>query len=90
MRTSVHDQVKIFNQITLNIFHKFITKKTIFYDDRHPPWMNEKIKSMIKKEDVFYRRHRKSIDFDCTTLDVVTQKQTKIFAISTIGVSKNY
>ena len=58
------------------------------YDDRDYPWTNEQIKSLIERENAFYRRQTKSIDFDYTTLDPMTQKQSKIFARSAVSVSE--
>ena len=43
----IHELLEILNQKILNIFHNFISNKTIFRGDRDPPWMNEKIKSLI-------------------------------------------
>ena len=71
-RKNVHEPVEIFNQTILNIFHNFIPNKTILCDDRDPPWINEKIKSFIRKKNPVYHSQRKSINFDYTTLDAMT------------------
>ena len=48
---NVHEQVEIFNQTALNIFHNFIPNKTILCYNRHPPCISErKNKSLIKKK----------------------------------------
>ena len=72
MQKNVHEQVKIFNYTILNTFHNFTPNKTILRDDRDPPWMNEKMNSLIKKKNAFYRSQRKSINFHCTNLDTMT------------------
>ena len=64
--------MEIFNQTILNIFHNFIPNKTILCDDRDPPWINEKLKSLIRKKNPVYHSQRKSINFDYTTLDAMT------------------
>lgn len=38
---NVHEQVKIFIQAIINIYHNFIPSKTALYDDRDPLWMND-------------------------------------------------
>ena len=40
---NINEQVTLFNQTILNIFHNFISNKIILYDDRDPSWMNERI-----------------------------------------------
>ena len=47
---NINEQVILFNQTILNIFHNFIPNKVILCDDRDPPWMNERIKYLNKKE----------------------------------------
>ena len=81
LRKKVHEQVEIFNQTMLNIFHNFIPNKTTLCEDRAPPWMNEKIKSLVKKKNAFYCSQRKSINFDYTTLDVTTLEVSNSISI---------
>ena len=48
---NVHEQMQIFNQTILNIFHNFIPNKTILCNNRDPPWISEKKnKLFIKKK----------------------------------------
>ena len=44
--------------------------------------MNEKIKSLIRKKNTFYRSQRKSINFDYTTLDAMTLEVSNAISIS--------
>ena len=44
--------------------------------------MNEKIKALIKKKNAFYRSQRKSINFDCTTLDAMILEVSNAIIIS--------
>ena len=46
----MHEQVELFNKTFLNIFHNFIPNKIILCDDKDPPWMNGKIKNLIKRK----------------------------------------
>ena len=45
---SVHDQVNIFNKTLINVFLNFIPNKTVVFDDKDPPWMNEILENKIK------------------------------------------
>ena len=76
----MHEQVEIFNQAILNDSHIFFPNKTILCDDRVSPWVNEKIKSLIKKK-------RNTINFEYTTLDAITLEV--LYAIS-ISKTKYY
>ena len=78
-RKNVHAQVAIFNQTLLNIFTILFQIK-LLCDDRDLPWMNEKIKSLIKKKNVFYPNQKKFINFDYTTLDAMTLKYQMLYA----------
>ena len=87
MGKNEHEQVETFSQTILNIFHKIIPNKTILCNDRDPPWMNEKIKSLIKKKNTFYCSQRKSFNFDSTTLGAMTLEVSNAISISK---TKNY
>ena len=45
---SVHDQVNIFNKTLINVFLNFIPNKTVVFDDKDPPWMNEILENKVK------------------------------------------
>ena len=55
---NINEQVILFNRTILNIFHNFIPNKIILCDDRDPPWMNEKIKQLIRQK--LYFKNKKS------------------------------
>ena len=57
---NINEQVILFNQTILNIFHNFIPNKIILCDDRDPPWMNEKIKHLINKKKAIFRKQKES------------------------------
>ena len=47
MHKSLNEQGNIFNEIIINVLRHFIPHETVLYDDRDPPWFNNKIKSFI-------------------------------------------
>ena len=40
----------IFNKTILNIMTNFIPHETKIFNDREPPWMNNKVKTMIQQK----------------------------------------
>ena len=69
----MNEQVKLFNKTLLNIFHNFIPNKIILCDDKDPPWMNDKIKKLIKRKNWLFQCQRRSSKLDYTTLNSITQ-----------------
>ena len=57
---NINEQVIFFNRTILNIFHKFIPNKIILCDDRDSPWMNERIKHLIKKKKAVFQKQKQS------------------------------
>ena len=53
---NISEQVILFNRTILNIFHNFIPNKIILCDDRDPPWMNERIKHLIRKKKAIFQK----------------------------------
>ena len=70
---NVHEQVEISNKTLLNIFHNFILNKIILCDDKDPPWMNDKIKDLIKRKNWLFQCQRKSGNLDYASLKYITQ-----------------
>ena len=73
---NLHEQEELFSKTLLNIFHNFIPKKIIVCDDRDSPWMNDKIKKMIKRKNWLFQSQRKYLDFV-----ILKFTQTKIFSL---------
>ena len=60
---NVHQEVEIFNETLLNIFHNYIPK-FILCDDKDPPWINEAIKSLTHRKNSLYQGQWKSGSID--------------------------
>ena len=56
----MNEQVILFNRTILNIFYNFIPNKLILFNDRDPPWMNEKNKHLIKKKKAIFQKQKES------------------------------
>ena len=46
----MHEQVILFNKTIQNIFNNFIPNKLFTCDDKDPPWINDEIKTLIKRK----------------------------------------
>ena len=46
----VNKQISIFNETTLNITTNVIPHETKIFNDREPPWINNKVKTMIQEK----------------------------------------
>ena len=57
----VDEKVLIFNKTVLNVLSNFIPHKIIVCDDKDPPWLNGKIKSLINEKLRTYNAYRKNI-----------------------------
>ena len=60
---NAHQEVEIFNETLLNIFHNYIPK-FILCDDKDPPWINEAIKSLTHRKNSLYQGQWKSGSID--------------------------
>ena len=65
---SVDDKVKLLNETLLNIFRNYIPNKKIKCDYREPPWMTDKIKTLLKYRNkltkMFYKNGQKTEDHE--------------------------
>ena len=63
---SVDKKVGLFNETLLNIFRNYVPNKKIKCDYRQPPWMTDKIKTLLrdryKLTNMFYRNGQKTTD----------------------------
>ena len=69
------------NFLGRTIFSSYIPKKIILCDDKDPPLINEKIKSLIHRKNPLYQRQRKSGSIDYTSLNALKLKDYKFFQI---------
>ena len=58
LNTSVSKKVVIFNNIVLNILSNFIPHETIVCDEKHPPWFNNQIKTLIQAKNTAFNTFR--------------------------------
>ena len=53
-------QVSVLTKTLLSIMSNFISNETILVDDRDPPWITRKLKSMIQEKNLFYKKISKT------------------------------
>ena len=68
----MHEQVELFNNTLLNIFHNF-SANNILCNDKDPPWMNDEIKNFIKWKNWLLQSQRNSGNLDYFILSSITQ-----------------
>ena len=56
----VNKQISIFNEAILNIKTNFIPHETKIFNDREPPWINNKVKTMIQEKNKIYQLYLKN------------------------------
>ena len=61
LNTNVNEKVDIFNRTILNILSNFIPHETIVYKFKDPPWINNRITTLIPEKNATYKifRHNK-------------------------------
>ena len=64
-----------------SIFSSYIPKKIILCDDKDPPLINEKIRSLIHRKNPLYQRQKKAGSIDYTSLNALKLKDYKFFQI---------
>ena len=52
---STEQKASILIKTILNIMSNFIPNETVTIDDRDPPWVNNKIKSLIKNKNEYFK-----------------------------------
>ena len=56
----VNKKISIFNETILNIMTNFIPHETKIFNDREPPWINNKVKTMIQEKNKIYQLYLKN------------------------------
>ena len=56
----VNKQISIFNETILNIMTNFIPHETKIFNDREPPGINNKVKTMIQEKNKIYKLYLKN------------------------------
>ena len=54
---NVNDQLYLFNETMLNIFHNFIPNKNIICNDKDPSCYNNQIKTLIEKKNHLFKSY---------------------------------
>ena len=90
---SVDEKVKLLNETLLNMFRNYIPNKKIKCDYQEPPWMTDKIKTLLKYRNkltkLFYKNGQKTEDHkkvlqisaECTN-EILEAKNTYILKMS--------
>ena len=55
-----NEQVSMLTKTVLNIMSNFIPNETIMVDDRDPPWIIRRLKSMIQEKNLFCKKYLKT------------------------------
>ena len=50
----------IFNKSFLNVLSNFISHETILCDDKDPPWLNSRIKSLLQSKNKIFKNYRQN------------------------------
>ena len=58
--TYVDEKVAICNRTILNILHNFVPHKTLLVDDKDPPRLSNKIKTIINKKNTIFKHFRQN------------------------------
>ena len=58
---NVQQQVNVFKKTIINIFSSSSPNKLVTLDDKHLPWMKEKLKEKIEWKDKVYRDYLKMV-----------------------------
>ena len=56
----VKKQISIFNETILNIMTNFFPDETKIFNDREPPWINNKVTTMIQEKNKIYQLYLKN------------------------------
>ena len=71
-----NEKVSVLTKTLLDIMINFIPNETILVDDRDPPWITSKLKSMIQEKNVFYKKYLKQNNQE--TLQAFSQIQERV------------
>ena len=56
--TNINEKVSLFNKTILNILNNYIPHETIICDDKDPPWVNSRIKSLIENKHKIHKNYQ--------------------------------
>ena len=73
----INEMVSVCNTFIKNIMANFIPHETIIYDDRDPPWINNRITQLIYERNSLYKVYR--ISNDPQIFEKLTFLQEKLY-----------
>ena len=59
LNKSTEEKAFIFTKVNINIMSNFISNEIVTIDDRDPPWINNKIKFLIKNKGEYFKTYAK-------------------------------
>ena len=91
---NVHEQVHFFNTTILNIFHNYIPNKTIFCNDKDPPWFDNEIRKILTMKNEMFKQYiangKSQTDYEWLQLisnnlteDIISSKEKFYYKLST-------
>ena len=81
---NVHEQVHFFNKTILNIFHNYITNKTILCNDKDPPWFDNENRNILTMKNKIFEQYiaNGNSQTDYERLQLISNSLTEIIRSS--------
>ena len=89
-QVSVLTVLTVLTETVLNIMSNFIPNETILVDDRDPPWITSKLKSMIQKKNLFYKKSLKLNNQETIQAYSQIQERVRLLRIPRKSIMKNF
>ena len=71
-----NEQISVLTKTIPNIMNNFIPNETVLVDDRDPPWITSKLKSMIQEKNLLWKKSLKPNNPE--TLQAFSQIQERV------------
>ena len=71
-----NEQISVLTKTIPNIMNNFIPNETVLVDDRDPPWITSKLKSMIQEKNLLWKKSLKPNNQE--TLQAFSQIQERV------------
>ena len=83
-----NEQISVLTKTIPNIMNNFIPNETVLVDDRDPPWITSKLKSMIQEKNLLWKKSLKPNNQE--TLQAFSQIQERVRLAFEDSKKKNY